>query len=316
MKMERTDFAVGLVTCIALVVVAGVVIWLARGGRQETYALYTQFADIGGVAPQAPVFLRGYEIGRVGEIQPVFTETGPLFVVRMDVRWQLAGSNTRTTLPRGTTALLRPPPIIGSATIELEIADEPGMPLLEPGDTIVGRAERTLTQQASSLGGGLVFDANETLAAARDMLAALTAASASAQQLLDATSTGVPEVMARVASQLEATAALTDELRLQVATLTPALAGTVDSLNALVADSRTLVGRITESVDDAQPDLHAIVANLERTSLVLEHFTREVARRPTRLLTGIAVPSTDSLRTILPAPPSRDSVRRVPPPGG
>jgi ABC-type transporter Mla subunit MlaD len=316
MKMERTDVAVGLVTCIALVVVAGVVIWLARGGREETYELYTQFADIAGVAPQAPVFLRGYEIGRVRDIQPLFTETGPLFVVRMDVRWQLAGSNTRTTLPRGTTALLRPPPLIGTATIELEIADEPGMPLLEPGDTIIGRAERTLAQQASSLGGGLVFDAGETMAAARDMLVAITAASASAQQLLEATSTGVPDVMARVSGQLEATAALTEELRLQVGTLTPALARTVDSLNALVGDSRMLVGRITESVDVAQPDLAAIIANLERTSLVLEHFTREVAQRPTRLLTGVAVPSADSLRAILPAPPSRTSARRIPPPGG
>src|SRR5690606_2453211 len=109
------------------------------------------------------------------------------------------------------------------------------------------------------------------------------------------------------------TAALTDELRLQIATMTPALAGTVDSLNALLADSRSLVGRITESVDVAQPDLQAIVANLERTSLVLEHFTREVARRPTRLLTGIAVPSTDSLRAIRTA---TDTVRSVPPPGG
>jgi len=295
MRLERTDLAVGIAACGALIVAVGVIIWLARGGREETYTLYTQFAEISGVAPQSPVFLRGYEIGRVAGIEPVMAATGPLFIVHMDIRWQLAGS-TRATLPQGTTALLKPPPIIGSATIELAVPDEAGLPPLAQGDTIPGIVEPTLPQQASTLGNQVAFEAYETMASAREMMDSLTLATAAAHALLQRTGAGVPQILERIATQLDATAALTNELKGQLGALTPSIAATVDSANALVADSRALVQRLNSTVGETQPDLRAILANLERTSLVLEHFTRQVAQQPTRLLTGVKLPSTDSLR--------------------
>lgn len=303
MKTERTDILVGLTTIVALAIVVAVSIWLAGARQQDSYTLYAQFDDMTGMTEQGGVFLRGYEIGRIRAIEPVVGADGqPVFRVAMDVRWSLAGGEPRA-LPVGTTAVLRPPPFIGAAYIELVLPEQQVTARLEPGDMIGGITEPPLVQQATQLSGGVVAELNLTLAHARVMMDSLARTTGAAHELMRTSSAAVPAMMTQVAAQLELAGALMAQLERQVGTMAPALLATVDSTQRLLADSRGLVGELTLLAGEmtllageTRPDVQRILANLESTTLVLDHFTRMVAERPTRAMTGIEVPEVETLR--------------------
>jgi ABC-type transporter Mla subunit MlaD len=308
MKVERADVVVGATVLGALGLVAAVVVWTAGTYRHDTYPLYAQFTDITGIAEQGGVFLRGYEIGRIREIRPVVAEDGMfVFRVRMDVRWSLAGGEARA-LPVGTTALLKPPPLIGAAYIELRLPDEPARPRLQPGDMIPGFTEPPLTQQAAQLSGGMVFDVTHTLQGAREMMDSLVQATAAAQQLLAASAQALPVLLRGLELQLGAAGELMAELRRDAALLTPGMIAALDSTHLVVADSRALMRELAATIDETRPDLQMILGNLESTTLVLDYFTRTVAERPTRMFTGVRLPSIDSLRR---ASPRRLRMERI-----
>jgi ABC-type transporter Mla subunit MlaD len=295
-KRERADLIVGSTTAGAMAIVVAAVIWTAGTWRHDTYPLFTHFSDITGLAPQAAVYLRGYEIGRIREIQPMVTEDGHVtFRVRMDVRWSLAGDEPRA-LPVGTTALLKPPPVIGSALIELELPDSTGAGRLSPGDVIPGRAELPLTQLASRLSGGVVLEVVETLEAARAMMDTLVLTTIAAREVMEMTGRMLPPTVARLDAQLEEAGAVMTELRRDAALLTPALAAAIDSAHHVLQESRGLIRSMSETIGDNTPLLRSILDNLENTTLVLDHFTRSISERPTRMLTGVRIPPVDTLR--------------------
>jgi ABC-type transporter Mla subunit MlaD len=305
MKMDRADFLVGLALVGAAFIVAAVVVWTAGAARRDSYPLYAQFSDITGVAEKGGVFLRGYEIGRIREIRPVVTEAGALeFRVRMDVRWSLAGGEPRA-LPVGTSAVLRPPLIIGAAYIELRLPEPPGPARLEPGAVIPGFTDAPLAQQTARLSGDVVSEVSQTLLRSRVMMDSLVHATAAAHQLLEVSLRSLPGVTRGVemqlvaAGELMATAAdLMTDLRRDVGLLSPRVLAGVDSTTAMLSQSRTLLQAVSGTFDEAQPAMHAILSNLERTSLTLDYFARTVAERPTRMLTGVRLPSVDSLRVL------------------
>jgi ABC-type transporter Mla subunit MlaD len=308
MKMERGDVIVGAVVLGALGLVAAVVIWIAGGSRQETYPLYAQFTDITGIAEQGGVYLRGYEIGRIREIRPIVADDGILvFQVRMDVRWSLAGGEPRA-LPVGTSALLKPPPLIGAAYIELQLPDVPGQPRLEPGASIPGFTEPPLAQRAAQLSGGMVFDVTHTLQGAREVMDSLMQTTATARLLLAASVETLPSLMRAAELQIAAVGDLMAELRTVATVLTPAMLAAIDSTQLVVADSRALIRELAGTLEETRPEVQAILYNVESTTLVLDYFTRTVAERPTRMLTGIRIPSVDSLRRA--APPRHRAVIR------
>jgi ABC-type transporter Mla subunit MlaD len=294
MKTETMDLTVGALTAGALALAVAVLIWLFATARDETYPLRTHFSDIAGLSEQGAVYLRGYEIGRVREIRPVVTPEGLLvFEVWLDVRWSLAGAEAQA-LPAGTTAVLKPAPILGTASVELQLPDQPGTARLRPGDAIHGSAEVPLTEQAARLSGTLVYDVGHTLEAARMLLDTLTRTTATAQRLIAGAEQSLPEIVHRATAQLDVTHALTQELR----ALTPAVLATVDSANLLIRDSRTVIDDAHAVFVASDPQFQLILQNLENTSLVLDYFTRTVAGRPTRLLTGVEIPTVDSLRVL------------------
>lgn len=296
MRTERTDILVGITTIGAVAIVVAVMVWLAGAGQRDSYTLYAQFDDMTGITEQGGVFLRGYEIGRISDIQPVVDASGrPVFRVAMDVRWSLAGGEPRA-LPVGTTAVLKPPPFIGAAYIELVLPEQPVTERLEPGDMIAGVSEPPLVAQATQLSGSVVTELSHTLVEAREMMDSLTSTTAAAHQLMLASSTAVPVMMASIDRQLELAGAMMAELQTHAGTMTPALLAAVDSSQALLGESRALLRELTGVAAEAGPGVARILENLESTTLVLDHFTRMVAEQPTRMMRGIEVPDIGTLR--------------------
>jgi ABC-type transporter Mla subunit MlaD len=299
MRAERADLIAGGVVAGATAIIVMVLIWTAGAWRPDTYPLHALFPDITGVGQHGPVYLRGYEIGRIRDIRPVVMPDGTLvFQVRMDVRWSLAHGAPQA-LPVGTTAVLKPPPVIGAAYIELELPDESGRPRLQPGDTIPGVTEPPLSRQAAQLGGGLAFDMSQTLHAARELMDSLARTTAAAHELIAATNRtlpALPALLAETQQQIDAAGSLLGELQRDAALLTPALLEAVDSTSRFLATTHALVRETAGLVDESGPELRAILRSLLNTTFVLEHFTLMVTQRPARLLTGVRLPLLDSLQ--------------------
>src|SRR5213075_1747587 len=90
MKWDNTDLRVGLMVIGAFLLGALTFVWVGRQFRRNVAPLYTDVSDVQGIGPESPVFLNGFNIGRVSEVSPHVASTGELlFRVRMDIQWRL-----------------------------------------------------------------------------------------------------------------------------------------------------------------------------------------------------------------------------------
>lgn len=71
--------------------------------------MYTDVADVQGLGVESPVFLGGFNVGRVSDVRPRVGPDGQLlFRVRMDVLWKL--DSAPMPLNQGLRARVVPPP--------------------------------------------------------------------------------------------------------------------------------------------------------------------------------------------------------------
>ena len=69
MKWDNTDLKVGLLVFGALLVGVASFVWVGRLGRQNMGPLYTDVTDVQGISAESPVFLNGFNVGRVSEVR-------------------------------------------------------------------------------------------------------------------------------------------------------------------------------------------------------------------------------------------------------
>ncbi|MFW6331190.1 MAG: MlaD family protein, partial [Gemmatimonadota bacterium] len=165
MKWESSDLTVGVVVLTASIILLGSFLWLSPAVSGRTYPLYTEFDRIDGVAGQADVILRGYAVGRVGAIEPRLAGGDLRFRVRLDIDSEL-GDGDSLRLPRGTTARLVPPPVIGAGYILLETPAAGGDPI-PPGSTIPGVRTTAMLEQVQGLTTDLSGELLTTMSTAR-----------------------------------------------------------------------------------------------------------------------------------------------------
>ena len=289
MKWESSDFTVGAVVVVATLILLGSFLWLSPAVAGGTYPLYTEFDRIDGLNTQSNVVLRGYNVGRVGAIEPRMTPGGDLrFRVRLDIESELASGDS-LLVPRGTTARLVPPPVVGTGSILLETPDN-RTAFLSPGDTIPGLRNTAILEQMQGITEDVSGQVLTTMGVARTLMDSVTAAVITANRTLVETSAAIPPLVAGLERQLTATEQLTQDLQARIATLTPEAMATIDSVNYLLSDSRAMVGDLHGTLNATDPQLRRIVANLDTTTILLTHFVKEVTQRPTRLLGGVDPP--------------------------
>ncbi len=296
MKWERTDFVVGSVVVAAVVIALGSFLWLSPALSARTYPLYTFFDRIDGLNSGANVVLQGYSVGQVGVIEPQLDAGGNMrFRVQMNLQYRLASGDS-LFLPQGTRARLMPPAVIGNGFIMLEPPDGPA-PRLEPGSTVPGTRATAVLEQVQGITDELTAEVVETLRTTRSLMDTLTLVAGQAtlamghtNRLMSTTTERLPSILAGLESQLATAEALTRDLREQVNTLAPAAAASIDTATALLSDSRRLVVEMNQLLSASEPEMTGILANLDTTMLLLQHFVRQVSRRPYRMLTGVKPP--------------------------
>lgn len=289
MKWERGDLAVGTFVVLAVAALAGGYLWLSPVLGEDEFAVHAEFARVDGVADQAPVQIAGYPVGRVEAIEPHVGADG---AVRFRVRLALAArlpSGEPLRLPSGTVAHLAPPTLsFGQGLISLE--PRPGSGFLADGATIPGVVADDALARVQSAADTLTREVHRTLVSARALMDSLSATTATARQAAQITATSLPRLIATLERDLAAAGALTETARTQLATLGPAATASLDTAALLLADSRRLVASLDRMSVDRGREIEGLVANLDTTTMILNHFVRAGARRPWRFVTGVRPP--------------------------
>jgi len=305
MKWDNTDLRVGLMVIGAFLLGVLTFVWVGRQFRRSVAPLYTDVSDVQGIGPESPVFLNGFNVGRVSEVKPHVASTGELlFRVRMDIMWRL-DDGSAMPLRAGLKARVVPPALdIGRGTIVLEPlhvaagAVTTGL-ALKPGDLIpslqVGGTTNRMQLVVDSVGRDLraVIGSVEQLVASLNVtVASATKTMQTANTMLASVSKEVPAIMTSVRTNL----ASADSLMKSLHTVTPATVATLDSVRALLGDSRLAIARATQFLDTNEPQLQSTIANLDQASAVLNNLLREVSRRPIKALTGVKPPPAGSVQ--------------------
>ena len=305
MKWERSDLGVGLAVVGAIVVLVGTLLWLSPAVSRDTYPLETEFNQIGGIAEQAPVYLRGFEVGRVAGIEPRLGDDGNLvFRVRMNIQ-ALVGSGDSLLLPVGTVARLVPPPVIGSGFITLDLPPDGGRgAFLEPGAFIPGMRDTPMLDRVQTVSDSLTAELAVTLETARGLMGTLDQTAGAAGGMIAGSSQEIPLLLQELRQELVLAQQLTADMREHMATLVPTTVATIDSTQRVLSDTRALIQRLDATIAGQTPAIASILANLDTTTMLLEHVSRQVAYRPLSVLRGWQPPvgemRDDSTATVLP----------------
>ena len=295
MKWEAADFRVGLAVLGAIAILIGTALWLSPTITDPAQPLYTEYDRIDGIATQADVMLSGYRVGRVSDIRPVIRDDGSLaFRVRMQVNWTLDDGRP-LPVREGTRARLVTPFPIGAGYIALEVPTTGER--LSPGATVSGVRAGATVDQMQTMAERITGEVTQTLVTARDVARDLSKTMVTARALMDTlTSTArvvergatvaadaLPTLLAGMQRELNLADSLLQELR----PLGPAARASLDSANRLMGDSRRAINELTKAMGTNGPKVEAIMANLDTTTRLLTHFSREVSRRPLKVLTGV-----------------------------
>lgn len=284
MRFERIDLLVGAVLIGAVGLVAGVGVWLSATAAEPSYPIHTYFDDVDGIAMQAPVRLRGYQIGQVAAITPDVLPDGSLrFRITMSIDRELE-SGGALRLPAGTRAYLVPPPVpITTAWIELEPAGDGGG-TLAAGAEIQGTRRDAAMDQAQAMMTELTRELALTLAESRKLMIAAGGTAEGLQLTMANTNDALPTLLGGLDRQLVATESLTRDMQAHMGRIAPSAATGMDSLTAVLAASHRLLRQMSELADTAMPQVAGILANLDSTSVVLDEFSRQFAKRPVGVL--------------------------------
>ncbi len=295
MKWDSTDLKVGLMVFGAFVVAVVSFLWVGKQWGRSVAPLYTDVADVQGIGAESPVFLNGFNVGRVSNVRPrVGPEGQLLFRVRMDIMWKL-DDKSPMPLKEGLRARVVPPALdIGRGSIVLEMKQTGATQLaLKPGDVVpsvmIGGTTNRMQLVVDSVG----RDLRLVIAQVADLVKSLDVTVASAASTVRSANgmlVTVNKEMPLIASSVRANLASADSLIKSLHTVAPATVATLDSVRALLGDSRVAINRATQFLDANEPQLASTIANLDQASAVLNNLLREVSRRPIKALTGVKPP--------------------------
>lgn len=311
--MESRAHAIiaGLFTVLLGIGVVLAAVWFSRENYDHvTYVLESKYA-VSGLNPQAPVKLRGVQIGKVNSIE--FDGADPnLILVMISVK---AGSR----ITRGTTAQLGAQGITGTSYVSLE--DDGKLPeLLPPSTDKASRiiVKRSLFDEFAMSGQEILFEATQVIKQAQVLLsdanqkqligtlASVESAAARISRLSQTMEPGakrLPEIagdarkvlagadnaMREVGPVLqEAKSALAgiDKLAREYAQRADVLDKVAKSAEQIGNASQGVVGTANALVGDVTPRMNALIEDLARTSRNLDRLLAELNEQPQGLVFG------------------------------
>lgn len=122
---RRDELLVGLLLLVAVTLLLGGTLWIARGGLQRGYPMYARFPWGAGLNPGQQVLLAGVQVGFVDRVELIPDGT---LAVKLSIRDEYG-------IPVGTTASVEPNGLFGDQLIALTPV-RASTTYMEHGDTI------------------------------------------------------------------------------------------------------------------------------------------------------------------------------------
>ncbi len=291
-----------LLTGLFVVVTAGVALGalvITSGLLESRQDLYLRAGTAQDLTTDTKVLLQGLEVGRVSQISASLdASTGALtFTARLSLIERFP-DGAPLAIPVGTKALIERSNPIAPAVVQLiPPATTGARAFLQPGDTIASERRTGTVDELAAVATDLADELRRTLEEARAALVRTAGATREAERLLALATPRLLEALDQVTGNLERTDAILAEVG-------PRIGPIQDSLVSVLSETRQVLGTVEQLAADAntlvaQSDvtIRDTLKRLHRTAVLLEHFSTEVSRRPTRLLTGVRPPPPDTAGT-------------------
>ncbi len=253
-----------------------------------TNCYFVKYSDLGGLMVSSPVYIKGYKVGQISDINYDFTQENP-FVVTLDI-------DTDIQLPNDVVAQLHDDGLLGGKCISLSFAPS-NMVYAKRGDTIQSEIIPNMTEMLTEvvmprLNGTMnkldtLLLAMSTIAQSEDLAQSMKSIrgltsnlEATSGELATVCEKGVPGMIDGVN---KATSTLTEVGR--KVTALP-LENTVDSLNMAVGEFYTVVQKMssTEGTMGRLINDPALYDNLSQASSNANALVLDIKDHPKRYI--------------------------------
>ena len=256
---------------------------------KSTYSYVGQYENVSGLTEQAPVLIKGYQVGLVESINYDFTQ--PMaFTVAVSI-------SKNIQLPEGTQMALVANGLLGGMAIELQLPNVASANVYQHGDTlstlIVPGLFETLEQGVlakldSVLGGAntLVASLNnsleegslyQTLANVEQITTDLKVSGADLRHL---TNKQLPTIMAKVDTTITGFAALATEVsEVNIVGLVDSVQGVISGVNQAMNSHDGTLGLLLND-KTLYDNLNVALEDLDRTVLNVDSIVMSIKARP------------------------------------
>ena len=297
MKVQRTDFYVGIFVLATIVTVVAAIVATSGIGIKR-YELYIRGDDATGIAVDTKIYLQGLEIGRVAAIHAVpGARSGKLeFIIRASMRAELSDGRP-LRFPDSTNAEVATT-ILGASTLNL-VVHGASRDTLQPGDTIQLVRAPEMMQAIGHLATDLKDQLATALASATDALRSVrrladsaTVATGTARRFVAGIQAPTQQTLEQAAATLERTRRLMDTTDVRTGVTMRQLDATMTQTRTLMASADSLTRLVTAMGLENRPEVREMMANLHFLTVQMLYVTEQIAKRPTRAMTGVELPDT------------------------
>ena len=289
MKISR-EFKVGVLAVLCAVILYFGLNFLKGVNIFSSTTTYVgQYENISGLTEQAPVLIKGYQVGLVESIQYDFTKS-PSFTVAVSIAKEIQ-------LPQGTKMALVANGLLGGMAIELQLPETSGALAYQRGDTlpsvvvpglfesleqgilakldsVLGEANTLVASLNNSMEEGSL---NQTLQNVEQITADLKVSGADLRQL---THKQLPTIIAKVDTTITGFAALATDVR------EADIVGLVDSVQSVIAGVNGAInsneGTLGLLLNDKTlyDNLNVALEDLDRAVLNVDSIMMSIKARP------------------------------------
>ena len=289
MKISR-EFKVGVLAVLcAVILYFGLNFLKGINIFSSTTTYVGQYENISGLTEQAPVLIKGYQVGLVESIQYDFTQS-PSFTVAVSIAKDIQ-------LPQGTKMALVANGLLGGMAIELQLPETSGVEAYQRGDTlpstvvpglfesleqgvlakldsVLGEANTLVASLNNSMEEGSLY---QTLQNVEQITADLKVSGADLRQL---THKQLPTIMAKVDTTITGFAALATEVRdVDIVGLVDSVQSVIAGVNGAINSNEGTLGLLLND-KTLYDNLNVALEDLDRAVLNVDSIMMSIKARP------------------------------------
>ena len=286
---RRDELLVGTLLLIAVLLVLGGTLWIARGGLKRGYPMYARFPWGAGLKPGQGVLLAGVQVGFVDRVELIPDGT---IAVKMSVQDQYR-------IPVGTTASVAANGIFGdqlialtpmrASTTYMEKGDTiptgkgaPGLTeLMQKGDSVAINV-RALTDRFRTeyVEGGGIADSRKVIAEMTRLIAQLSTIAAEQSRQLTITQTQLRHTMASVDSaKIDSTIRNLRAATANVEVLTRDLRATNTQVQGVIEKASNGNGSLARFLNDP-----SLFARIDTVLMRVDTITQDLKKNPRKYI--------------------------------